>query len=178
MGAATAFEIKFEGVPCQEMGRVVASSARYLIALLVLTMSNKNRCLGNAGGVSIEKISDKRVGWLWRSLSKCLFHTAFISPHSADHRWTLQYFVTTWTFQPISSPEASPGLFSNHCFWCSPLVTDSRGYQGFTFPLSHCCLLKLFQGLSRPNFSPFEPSPIFSGGYHGRILTTCRLFDS
>ena len=50
MGAATALEIKFEGVPCQEMGRVVASSARYLIALLVLTMSNKNRCLGSAGG--------------------------------------------------------------------------------------------------------------------------------
>ena len=87
-------------------------------------------------------------------------------------------FVTTRTFQPLSSPEASPDLFSNHCFWCSPLVTDSRGYQGFTFPLTHCCLLKLFQGLSRPNFSPFEPSPIFSGGYHGRILTTCRLFDS
>ena len=64
MGTATALEIKFEGVPCQEMGGVVASSARYLIALLVVTKSNKNRCLGSAGGVSIEKISDKRVGWL------------------------------------------------------------------------------------------------------------------
>ena len=48
MGTVTAFEIKFEGVPCQEMGRVVASSARYLIALLVVTKSNKNRCLGSA----------------------------------------------------------------------------------------------------------------------------------
>ena len=64
MGTATAFEIKFEGVPCQEMGRLVASSARYLIALLVVTKSNKNQRLGSAGGVSIEKISDKRVGWL------------------------------------------------------------------------------------------------------------------
>ena len=64
MGTVTALEIKFEGVPCQEMGRVVASSARYLIALLVVTISNKNRCFGGAGGVSIEKISDKRVGWL------------------------------------------------------------------------------------------------------------------
>ena len=64
MGTVTALEIKFEGVPCQEMGRVVASSARYLIALLVVTKSNKNQCLGSAGGVSIEKISDKRVGWL------------------------------------------------------------------------------------------------------------------
>ena len=64
MGTVTALEIKFEGVPCQEMGRVVASSARYLIAPLVVTKSNNNQCLGSAVEVSIEKISDKRVGWL------------------------------------------------------------------------------------------------------------------
>ena len=68
---------KFQGVPCQEVGGV-----GYLIALCAVTECNRNHCLRSTRGVSIER--DKRVGWLWRSLSKSLFHTAFISPHSAQ----------------------------------------------------------------------------------------------
>ena len=49
MGTVTAFEIKFEGVPCQEMGRVVASSARYLIALLGVYKEQQESVLRKRG---------------------------------------------------------------------------------------------------------------------------------
>ena len=87
---AAACLTKFQGVPCQEVGGATASSAAYLIAMYAVAECNRNQRLRSTREVSIER--DKRVGWLWRSLSKSLFHTAFISPNSTTPDEHLNFF--------------------------------------------------------------------------------------
>ena len=105
---------------------------------------------------------DKRVGWLWRSLSKSLFHTAFISPHS-DHpnKWTLQYFASR-----INRSLEVLMLLSSISMYCvEPLMLvllvllqwlAGGVIKGLVFPTSHCL-----------------PSSHFSKLYHDKTFPSC-----
>ena len=92
-------------------------------------------------------------GSMWRSLSKFLFITAFISPpiHPSRPQMNTSIFCTS-TARQINQGATflrsciKPGVLSHAGAAGVTLVTGSRGYQGFTFPNQPLPQLTLLEG--------------------------------